>query len=154
MKMSSIAIDPTKREQGAWVSDIPELPGVSLKVRGADCAEARKLRASLVEQIPRQRRLRGRIEPEDQDKITDAILHRVLLLDWSGIEDDQDQPIPYSKDQALEYLSDPRFTVFRSGALWAANIVAEDKDVGAEADVGNSSKSSAGSSSGERKKAS
>lgn len=154
MKMSSIAIDPTKRELGAWVSDIPELPGVRLKVRGSDCAEARKLRTSLIEQVPRQKRIRGRIDPEDQDRITDAVLHRVLLLDWEGIEDEQDQPIPYSKEQALEYISDPRFTVFRSGALWAANVVAEDKETGTESDLGNSSKSSAGSSSGATRKAS
>lgn len=154
MKMSSIAIDPTKREEGAWVSDIPELPGVRLKVRGAECAEARKLRTLLIEQIPRQKRIRGRLDAEDQDQITSAVLHRVLLLDWDGIEDEQDQPVPYSKEQALEYLTDARFTVFRSGALWAANVVAEDQETSKVDDVGNSSKSSAGSSSGATKKAS
>lgn len=154
MKMSSIAIDPTKREQGAWVSDIPELPGVRLKVRGSECAEARRLRSALIEQLPRQKRIRARLDAEDQDQITGAVLHRVLLLDWDGIEDDQDQPVPYSKEQALEYLTDPRFSVFRSGALWAANVVAEDQDAAKVDDVGNSSKSSAGSSSGATRKAS
>lgn len=156
MKMSSIAVDPTKREQGAWVSNIPELPGVRLKVRGSDCAEARRLRASMVEELPRAQRLRARVDLDDMDKINTAILHRVLLLDWEGIEDEQDQPqpIPYSKEQALEYLTDPRFTVFRSGVLWAANVVAEDQEAAKADDVGNSSKSSAGNSSGATRKAS
>lgn len=156
MKMSSIAIDPTKREEGAWVSEIPELPGVRLKVRGSDCAEARRLRNSLIEELPRAQRIRARVDLVDMDKINTAILHRVLLLDWDGIEDEQEppQPIPYSKDQALEYLTNPRFSVFRSGVLWAANVVAEDQETAKADDVGNSSKSSAGSSSGATRRAS
>jgi hypothetical protein len=152
MKMSAIAIDPNRRELGAWVKDIPDLPGVELKVRGSDCAEARKLRTVLIEQIPRARRLRGRIAQEDRDEIETAVLHRVLLQDWRGIEDDDDKPEAYSKDKALAYLTDPRFTTFRNGVIWATNVVAEDQEAGTEADAGNSSKPSAGKSSGATEK--
>lgn len=152
MKMSAIAIDPERRELGAWVKDIPDLPGVELKVRGSDCADARKLRTVLIEQIPRARRLRGRISQEDQDAIEIAVLHRVLLQDWSGIEDDDDKPLAFSKELALQYLEDPRFTTFRRGVIWATNVVAEDQEAGMEADAGNSSKRSAGGSSGAKER--
>lgn len=149
MKMSEIAIDPERQEGGAWVKDIPELPGVELRVRGSECRAARKLRNALIDQIPRKRRVGGKVDPKDQEDITTALLHRVILLDWRGIEDDDDQPEAYSKERALTYISDPRYQTFRTGVLWASNVVAEQGEIADEDDVGNSQPSSDGNSTGE-----
>lgn len=149
MKISEIQIDPEKLENGAWVKEIPEMEGLELRVRGIGCAEFRKLQAKLFEAIPRSRRLKGRVSQEDQDRILDTCLHRVILLDWRGIEDDADQPIAYEKGLALEYLTNPKFKKFREAVVWAASTVAEDDAADVEEAVGNSPPPSAGTSTGE-----
>lgn len=154
MKMSEITIDPERQETGGWVKDIPEMPGVELRVRGNDCKEANKLRDALIDQIPRSRRVGGKVNPKDRHEIATAVLHRVVLLDWRGIEDDHDQPEPYSKERALTYLSEARYQRFREGVIWAGNVVADQQKAAIEDDVGNSQTSSDGSSPGGTEKSS
>jgi len=148
MKMSDIAIDPEKLEHGAWVGDIPELGDIELRVRGMGCAEFRKLQSKLIEAIPRKRRLKGKLRQEDNDDVMDACLHRVILLDWRGIEGENGTPQPYDRDLALRWIKEPRFRKFREGIIWAAATVAEDIGEATDAALGNSQTPSAGISNG------
>jgi hypothetical protein len=59
------------------------------------------------------------------------------LLDWSGIEDEDGKPLPFSKAQAGEYLTNPEHTRFREAAMWAASIVAEQGHAEIEEDAKN-----------------
>lgn len=149
MKMSDIAIDPEKLENGAWVDEIPELGNIALRVRGMGCEEFRKLQAKLIEAIPRNRRLRGKLRQEDSDDVMDACLHRVILLDWRGIEGEDGAPQPYDRDLALSWIKNPKFRKFRDGIIWAASTVAEEIGEQTDAALGNSPTPSAGTSNGE-----
>lgn len=149
MKLSDVKVDPAKIEAGAWVDGIPEFEGVRLKVRGLGCKEMQKLQRSLFEAIPRSRRPKGKVSQEDQDRILDRCLHEVILLDWDGLQNDDDTPMAYDKAKALTFITDPAFKKFREAVVWAADTVANDKAEAFEATVGNSAASSAGSSHGE-----
>lgn len=145
MKLSDLKIDAEKFEQGAWVDDIPEMGGLRLKVRGLGNTDFRKTQTRLTEAEPRQYKPRGRLLPERQDAITAICLLDTVLVDWDGLTDENDQPMPYSKEQAKVLLTEPAYRRFRDAVVWAASVVAED---GAETttEAGNASKKrSAGS---------
>jgi hypothetical protein len=149
VKLSEIKVDPAKIEAGAWVDGIPEFEGVRLKVRGLGCKEQQKLSRALFDAIPRSRRPKGKVSQEDQDRILDRCLHEVILLDWDGLQNDDDTPMPYDKAKALTFITDPAFRKFRDAVVWAADTIANDKAEAVEATVGNSQPSSAGNSPGE-----
>lgn len=149
MKIGEIKVDPAKIEAGAWVDEIPEFDGVRLKVRGLGCKEQQKLQRTLFEAIPRSRRPKGKVSQEDQDRILDRCLHEVILLDWEGLQNDDDSAMAYDKAKALTFITDPAFKKFRDAVIWAADTVANDKAETVEAAVGNSQASSAGNSPGE-----
>ncbi len=149
MKLSEIKVDPAKIEAGAWVDEIPEFDGVRLKVRGLGCKEMQKLQRTLFDAIPRSRRPKGKVSQEDQDRILDRCLHEVILLDWDGLQNDDDTPMAYDKAKALTFITEPAFKKFRDAVIWAADTIANDKAETVNAVVGNSPPSSGGSSHGE-----
>jgi hypothetical protein len=56
MKLSAMKIDPALSEKGDWVENIPDLPGICIKARGANNSDYRVLEAAkLVREIPRAR---------------------------------------------------------------------------------------------------
>jgi hypothetical protein len=122
MKISELEVDKTIIEEGRWVSNIPELTGVRLKVRGAGNRDWRRLAQRLINAVPRKNRVNGLLDPEESDRISATILLMTGLLDWEGIEDDAGNPIPYDKKKAEQYLSIERF---RSGVQFACDQVAQ-----------------------------
>lgn len=137
MKLSEAKIDVQRQQQGAWVGNVPELEGLRLKVRGVGNADWRKLQMKLLETIPRKKRRNGRIDPEENDRVTAILLRDAGLLDWEGVEDDDGKPIPYSRDKANELLTNPEYVKFRDGVLWACTVVAEDDAEDVEEAAGN-----------------
>ena len=127
MKFSSGKINPETLENGDWVSDIPDMGGLRLKVRGANNSDWRELERKLLESVPREKRFRGRIDQKEQDRITSECLYQTCLLDWGGLEDDDGKPIPYSKDIAHEICFVPENQRYRMAVMWAANVVIEKK---------------------------
>ncbi|WP_185982980.1 hypothetical protein [Aureimonas mangrovi] len=138
MKLSALKINATAVEEGAWVDNIPELGGIRLKVRGHGNAHYRRLQSRLIEATPRSQRQRGSVDSDVMDQITNKCLAQTVLLDWDGLLDDNDQPIPFSAEAALAYLSDPSLRPFRDGVAFAAAIVAQTEEEGAKDDAGNS----------------
>lgn len=122
MKISELEVDQKIVEEGTWVGNIPELEGVRLKVRGANNRDWRKLAQTLVNAVPRKKRVNGVLEPEEADRITATVILNAGLLDWDGIENDDGSQIPYDKKKASQYLHGKRF---REGAAWACDQVAE-----------------------------
>jgi hypothetical protein len=57
MKLSAMKIDPALIEQGDWVENIPDLPGIRIKARGTNNSDYRALEAKLVREIPRAERI-------------------------------------------------------------------------------------------------
>lgn len=122
MKISELEVDQTIVEEGQWVSNIPELTGVRLKVRGSNNRDWRRMAQRLINAVPRKNRVNGMLDPEEADRISALILLNTGLLDWDGIEGDDGLPIPYDKKKASKYLTGERF---RRGVQFACDQVAE-----------------------------
>lgn len=133
MKIEDIAVDTNLIEQGAWVSDIPELEGVRLKCRGSDNKDWRRMAQHLVNAVPRKKRI-PLLDPAEQDRVNAIVIRECGLLDWEGIEDNDGNPVPYSKKKAEEYLNVKKF---RDGALYACFQVSEGLIDEVEALAGN-----------------
>lgn len=135
MKLSQAVVNVAAQEQGAWVGEkygtpIPELGDLCLKVRGLGNADFRKLQNRLVDAVPRKKRIGGRVAPDEQDRITVICLRDCCLLDWENVEGDGvvgevGKPVPYDKKAADMLLSDPRYSRFRDGVLWATGVVGD-----------------------------
>jgi hypothetical protein len=138
MKLSERTIDIEKREEGAWVKDPPEWPGLELKVRGAGNRDWSRLQQKLESAVPRKRKVDGIfLDPEDRLRIQRILLRDTALLDWRGIEDDAGNPEPFTKEAANKYLTEPRYEPFVYAVMWAANTVAEQRQDEIEDDVKN-----------------
>jgi hypothetical protein len=135
MKLSDIAVNPVLIEQGDWVDNLPDMPGVRIKARGLGNADYRKLEARLIREIPRARRLEG-LAPTDQDRILGRLLLETVVLDVEGLEDDSG-PVTYSRQLGEQLLLDPEFQRFRAAAATAADIVAQRQKAETGADVKN-----------------
>jgi len=136
MKLSDRKIDLQKREQGAWVSDIPEFMDLELKVRGSGNKDWARMEQKLIAAVPRQRRVNG-LEPEDRLRINAILVRDCSLLDWRGIENGDGAAEPYSKEAANKYLTDPQYEAFVWACVWAANVVAEQGQAEIEDDSKN-----------------
>lgn len=148
MKISDVRVDPSKIEAGAWIGDVPEFETVRFKVRGLGCSEQQKLQRRLFEGIPRSRRPKGRISDDDQERILNRCLVEVILLDWDGLQNDDDSPLPYSREMAEKFITDPAYRKLREAVIWAADAVANDRAEGVAVATGNSALTSVGSSNG------
>lgn len=151
MKMKEIAVDSARAEEGAWVDDIPDMEGLRLKVRGSNNKEWRRLQQKLLQAVPRKRRMTGNLDAEDGDRITTLCLLNTALLDWEGLDGDDDKPLPYSREVAEKLLTDPDYRRFRLAAAWAADKVAEQSKEDVEQDSGNLLRLSSGSTDGGRR---
>lgn len=137
MKLTDIKIDSVKVEQGAWVEGIPDLGDLRLKVRGFGNADYRRLQAKLVDQLPRGKKVGGKIDVADMDRIMSLCLQGAILVDWANLTDESGAEIPYSTETAAKIINDPNLRPFRDGIVWAANMVVEDQAAGAKEDAGN-----------------
>lgn len=136
MKLGSIKIDSVKASAGAWVSDIAGLPGVALKVRGFGSPAYQDLQARLYDEIPLVERFGG-VSPERRFAIETRCLAEVILVDWSGLEDEDGNPLPFDKDFAERTLADPDFAFFRAAVRAAAQVQGELGTAALKADLGN-----------------
>lgn len=136
MKLSSLKTDTATIEQGRWVKDIPDMGGLELKVRGLGNTDYRRLMDKKVEAVPRAKKVRG-LDTAERDRVVSECLHEAILIDWKGLTDDNDEPLPYTKEHAFQLLTDPDFARFRGAVIWAAGVVSEEADLGAKDAEGN-----------------
>lgn len=134
MKLSSLKIDSSKLEQGAWVGDIPGLGDIRLLVRGIGNDDYRRRQSELTAALPRHLRK----EPAEQDRITNALIVETLLEGWEKVEGDDGKPLPFTADAALAILEDPDMRAFSDGVIWAAMSVSEARKADLDADMGKS----------------
>jgi hypothetical protein len=135
MKLSAIKIDPALSEQGDWVENIPDLPGIRIKARGNN-SDYRALEAKLVREIPRAERIEG-VSPKEQDRIASQLLLQTVVLDVEGLEDDDGKPLAYTRELGAQLLLDPEFRVFQAGAAYAGAIVAQRRKADEKLDAKN-----------------
>lgn len=136
MKLSDRKIDLQKREEGAWVKDIPEFGDLELKVRGQGNKAWARMEQKLIAAVPRQRRANG-LDPEDLLRINATLVHKCSLLDWRNMENGDGTEEPYSEEAAKKYLYDPQYELFVGACIYAARVVAEQNQVEIEDDAKN-----------------
>ena len=95
-------------DAGVWVNKC--FDDLDVKVASID---SRKYTDALrVALKPYQRTLKN-MSNEQFAEIQNKIAAKYLLLDWRNLIGDDDQPIPYSPEKALELLNDPEMADFR-----------------------------------------
>lgn len=143
MKLSEIETITGRVEDGAWVNSIPNLPGLSLKVRGLNCTKADVLRAQLLRELPEE----ARRKPSDADneRIATEVMSRTLLIDWNITEDGPagtdgqptQVPVPCTVETARAALANPKMRLLREGVAYASQLVALIGSDGLAADAKN-----------------
>lgn len=125
MRLSDIVNTQKRIEAGDWV-DIPQLPGVRLKSRGIGNRDWRALREKLANPEPQVSTTRPPDETEDERSQRQQVelITRTLLVDWEGLSDESGSDIVFSRERAVELLSDPEMAILRDASLYAASRVA------------------------------
>jgi len=135
MRMDDLKVDIGRLEDGDWVDGIPEMGALRLKTRGIGNKQWRKLQAKLNAATPRNKR----DDPDEMERILATLIRDTALLDWDGIEGPDGKPLPFSKDQANEYLTNPEYDrKFFNAAVYAASVVADKNKIAIEEDAKNS----------------
>jgi hypothetical protein len=123
MKISSIERDPGATEAGTWVNEIPQMGDLALKVRGWTSPLVLETRNRKERAVPKEGRNRdGTLTIEAQRKVNSEAMHEVVILDWSGIEDDSGEPVPFTTEQCKAWCLDPRYRQFVDAGIYAANV--------------------------------
>ncbi|MES0071937.1 hypothetical protein [Mesorhizobium sp. M0058] len=148
MELSNLKRDSKMVEGGKWVDEIPGMGNLRLRVRGMSSPTFAALRGRKQRKVPKSdREADGAIKTDVDMRLLGEALHEAVLLEWDGLTEDG-KPVPFDKDLALTWLTDPDYMPFADAVVWAASFV--DRST-AEAQGGlekNSRKPSPGSSSG------
>ncbi len=125
IKLSSLKNNSERQTDGEWV-EVPEWPGVSLKVRSIQCHDFRMARDILQQKLIRKL---GRLPTSvEMDEHSPKLYAKHLLRGWNGFD------IEYSEDTALDILSDPEHAPLREQIVFAASRVG-DSDIEFTADA-------------------
>jgi hypothetical protein len=117
VKFASLAADTKKEDEGDWI-EIPDLPGVSLKVRSFNYAPYRIARDQLIQRNARKY-ARKPMPPDENEVEFGRLYAKFILLDWKGFD------LPYSQDEARAALTDTAYRDFRRHVEYAASQVAQ-----------------------------
>lgn len=109
-------------DTGVWVDDIEGAPGVSFLVLGISSKDVQKS----IKGKQTAARLKNRGKELTTDQLEASVfesLAEVALKDWKGLEDDNGEPIPYSKEQATSWITSREGRPLANLVLQAAQTV-------------------------------
>jgi hypothetical protein len=111
-------------KDGEWITDIPGMGDVRLKVRGLSASAVvscknRKLRAL----VRKDRDADGTPKHEASMRVGGEVLAEMVLLDWDGITTGAGKPVLYDAALARKWCTDPRYVRFADAVAWAAQRV-------------------------------
>lgn len=102
MRFSKFKTDSTKEEEGVWV-DYES----GFRVKIARIGNPKFKEFMLKKSKPHMRKLQsGNIDNDLADGLMKEAIARTILVDWEGLLDDQDQPIPFSQETALDLMKE------------------------------------------------
>lgn len=137
MDIQSLKKDVAASTEGQWVSDIPEMGQLRLRVRGENSPKVAALRARKLRAVPKDKRGRdGMPIFEEVMRVTTEVLHEAVLLDWDGLTDGG-KPVKFSPELAKQWITDPDFQDFADAVAWASKIVANGQADQVEEAAGN-----------------
>lgn len=92
-------------DDGVWIDDIAEAPGLRLKVRGWSSQKVQSAKSFKERRTSRKERdATGAILHEAQIRIIRELVAEVILLDWDGLTEGG-KPLPYSRELARKWLT-------------------------------------------------
>lgn len=142
--LKKVRTEQAKAVYGAWVDDKAHgFDGVRFKVRGRWNSDFRALQAKLTAAAPQDLKVvngfSSELVPSENDRILAECLIETVLLDWEGLrEEEESEPIPYSKPKARELLFDPLLTPLRDSIVTASMLVAREGKEQLDDDAKNS----------------
>ena len=119
MKLSHLKIDSKAIEAGEWHKKMPGMGDFAVRVRGLGSKQYQARLSELVENVPLKDRAEG-LSEEDNFRITNEALAEFILLDWSGLENEDGSPIEFDRGIALKILTDPDCDDIRKAVMNAA----------------------------------
>jgi hypothetical protein len=137
MKLSGLKTNAAALAGGVWQRDIVGMGNIEFLVRGTNNPDYRRRMQAMIRALPASKRKGGTVDVVEMDRITGVCLLDHALLDWKNVEDEAGKPIPYSKDQAELYLTDPDYSPFRDGVFIAATSADNEASEGEETTAKN-----------------
>lgn len=130
-----IETDDNAIENGKWFSDVfkPE-DGIKIKLRSLRSQASIKFRAALQAKY-RKYEKKGVFPDNINERMLIEQLAGVIIVDWSGINDRDGQPIAYSKEAALDLAT--KLRVFRDNIVMLSMTIDNFQPDAADEAVGN-----------------
>lgn len=126
MDINELAAYSAGAEAGQWVQNIPNMPGVKLKVLGGSSAAYKRAREAKFRAIPASDRSpEGIPSAVALEAAAREAMHEVALLDWAGVTVNGED-FAYDREIARKLL-DPRLTQLYLGIDHAMAVVDADK---------------------------
>lgn len=123
MDIKGLKRDSASIEGGRWVTNIPGMGSMKLRVRGFGSSAYERGLARHMRAIDRtEREADGQPLPEALERAIRAAIHENILLDWAGLESDG-KPLKYDADLAMEWLTHTDYKRFYRAVEWAAGVV-------------------------------
>jgi hypothetical protein len=149
MDINALRLDLNKEKEGAWVRYEVEDFATDIWLKIARWGNPEFVKA--VAEIAAQRKVVLNVKELDAEQRVDVnreAASRTILLDWKGATDNG-QPLGYSPGKALEFFRDPEMRNFWAFVVGQSMRDANFRKEIHEADQGNSSTSSGGTSPGD-----
>lgn len=132
MDIAKFQSDPKKSDEGVWIS-LDE----STRIRVARADNPRYQAAMRRELLPYKQAVRaGTLSEKIADKVMAVCLAEAVLLDWDGFTA-EGEPLPYSREKAVELLMAPHMKDFRSMVVGFSEDAALFRVAMMEEDSGN-----------------
>ena len=117
VSIESVKTDLSKEIEGVWVE---YEGGISLKIARLN----NPVHKEVVEKLsaPHMKGFRAHTIPQEtRDKISKKAVAETILLDWKNIDDADGNPIPYSREKALEFFENPELADFYDYVVIVSN---------------------------------
>lgn len=122
MGLKAASIKVKVPEEGVLI-DVPDWPGVKLKVRSIESRDYEIARQLLIAKKTRQLK-RAPTPPELSPELPELIA-RHLLRGWEGLDGDDDRPLEYTPALGLSMVTDPEFSELRDRVVLCASLASE-----------------------------
>lgn len=141
MDIKSVKVDSARGERGDWVDNIPGMGDLRLQVRSYSNSDYQAFLAKEIAAVPREKRVNKKAGEALLPAVRDAIITRAtvecILLGWENLTEGG-EPVAYSKEAAMNYLSDPDYRVLNDAVDYAARTVEQIREDEVENATGNS----------------
>jgi len=105
--INKIKTDISKQNDGTWVDF---LMGIRFKIARARNPKYNEMMRKLTENMRLDMR-EGKFDTKEFNDMLIVVRAHTVLLDWENIDED-DKPVPYSVEKAMEYFRNPELNDF------------------------------------------